>query len=80
MNQTLKAFVQKLNGLEGQIFKSVASDNGSEFASLSQLTKETDVYFCHPYASYQRGTSENLYKIIRRFLPEHQTLKEVKDS
>ncbi|HCT95518.1 IS30 family transposase [Vagococcus sp.] len=80
VDRTLKAFIQKLNGLEGQIFKSVTSDNGSEFANLSQLTTETDVYFCHPYASYERGTSENQHKIIRRFLPKHQSLKEVKDS
>ena len=80
VDRTLQAFIQKLNGLEGQIFKSVTSDNGSEFAGLSQLTTETDVYFCHPYASYERGTSENQHKIIRRFLPKHQSLKDVKDS
>ena len=80
VDRTLKAFIQKLNGLEGQIFKTVTSDNGSEFATLSQLTTETDVYFCHPYASYERGTSENQHKIIRRFLPKHQSLKKVKDT
>lgn len=80
VDQTIRAFIQKLNGLEGQIFKSVTSDNGSEFATLSQLPTETAIYFCHPYASYERGTSENQHKIIRRFLPKHQSLKEVKDD
>ena len=41
--------------------------------------EETDVYFCHPFASFERGTSENQHKIIRRFLPKHQSLKEVSD-
>lgn len=48
VDRTLKVFFQKLKGLEGQIFKSVTSDNGSEFATLSQLPTKTDIYFCHP--------------------------------
>lgn len=39
--------------------------------------KKTDVYFYHPFASFERDTSENQHKIIRRFLPKHQSLKEV---
>jgi Transposase and inactivated derivatives, IS30 family len=80
VDQTLETFIKQLNGLEGQIFKTVTSDNGSEFANLSKLTEETTVYFCHPYASFERGTSENQHKIIRRFLPKHQSLKDVKDT
>lgn len=80
VDQILKAFIKQLNGLEGEIFKTVTSDNGSEFANLSKLTDKTEVYFCHPYASYERGTSENQHKIIRRFLPKHQSLKDVTDN
>lgn len=77
VDQALKAFIKQLNGLNGQIFKTVTADNGSEFANLSKLSEKTEVYYCHPYASYERGTSENLHKIIRRFLPKHQSLKDV---
>lgn len=80
VDQALKTFIKQLNGLEGQIFKTVTSDNGSEFANLSKLSEKTEVYYCHPYASFERGTSENLYKIIRRFLPKHQSLKEVQEN
>ena len=79
VDQTLQSFIQSLKGLDSQIFKTVTSDNGSEFANLSHLSEETDVYFCHPFASFERGTSENQHKIIRRFLPKHQSLKEVSD-
>lgn len=79
VDQTLQNFIQSLKGLDSQIFKTVTSDNGSEFANLSRLSEETDVYFCHPFASFERGTSENQHKIIRRFLPKHQSLKEVSD-
>ena len=68
------------NGLEEQLFKTVTADNGSEFANLSKLTEKTEIYFCQPYASFERGTSENQHKIIRRFLPKHQSLKEVVDT
>jgi len=52
-----------LDSIEGEIFTTVTSDNGSEFANLTELSEETDVYFCHPYASYERGTSEEKIKL-----------------
>ena len=79
VDKTLRTFIQSLKRLDGQIFKTITSDNGSEFANLSHLAEKTDVYFCHPFASFERGTSENQHKIIRRFLPKHQSLKEVGD-
>jgi len=80
VDQTLQHFIQQLGDIEGAVFKTVTSDNGSEFANLAELSEETDVYFCHPYASYERGTSENQHKIIRRFLPKHQSLQTVSES
>lgn len=79
VDKTLRTFIQSLKGLDSQIFKTITSDNGSEFANLSQLAEKTDVYFCHPFAFFERGTSENQHKIIRRFLPKHQSLKEVSE-
>lgn len=79
VDKTLQTYIQSLKELDSQIFKTVTSDNGSEFANLSHLSKKTDVYFCHPFASFERGTSENQHKIIRRFLPKHQSLKKVSD-
>jgi len=80
VDQTLQQFMQQLSGNEGKIFKTITSDNGSEFANLAELSEEIDVYFCHPYASYERGTSENQHKIIRRFLPKNQSLRNVSDA
>ena len=54
-----------------KVFKTITSDNGSEFAGLHEALHETlDVYFSHPYASWERGTSENQHKFIRRFIPK----------
>ena len=54
------------------VFKTITSDNGSEFATLSDLEQVTDtnIYFTHPYSSFERGTNERHNGLIRRFLPK----------
>lgn len=54
------------------VFKTITTDNGSEFASLSNLEELSDtlVYFAHPYSSYEKGTNERHNGIIRRFIPK----------
>lgn len=60
------------------VFKTITSDNGSEFSTLETDLKETtQVYFSHPYAAYERGTSENQHKLIRRFIPKSQPISQV---
>jgi IS30 family transposase len=52
--------------------KSMTYDNGLEMANHKWLTKKTnmDIYFAHPYSSWERGTNENTNGLIRRFLPK----------
>ena len=80
--QAVEEAIQSLRQRAGeafpQLFKTITSDNGSEFAGLhASLQEVVDVYFTHPYASWERGTSENQHKIIRRFLPKGQPLKDI---
>lgn len=55
-----------------QVFKSITSDNGLEFAELHKIEEKLDVkvYFTHPYASYERGTNERHNGLLRRFIPK----------
>ena len=54
-----------------EIFKTITTDNGSEFADLSNLEEvsNTIVYYAHPYTSYDKGTVERHNGLIRRFIP-----------
>jgi IS30 family transposase len=58
-----------------QIFKSITVDNGSEFLDfealeLSAFSKKqrTQIFYAHPYSSWERGSNENANRIIRRFI------------
>ena len=55
-----------------QVFKSITSDNGLEFAELHKLEEQSNVkvYFTHPYASCERGTNERHNGLLRRFIPK----------
>jgi IS30 family transposase len=55
-----------------EIFKTITTDNGSEFADLSNLEEvsNTLVYYAHPYTSCNKGTVERHNGLIRRFIPK----------
>jgi len=61
-----------------QVFKTITSDNGSEFADLSTLEAETDtkVYFTHPYSSFEKGTNERHNGLVRRFIPKGKRISD----
>ena len=52
--------------------RSVTLDNGKEFAQHEEIAKDTimDVFFAHPYHSWERGTNENTNGLIRRLHPK----------
>ena len=54
-----------------KVFKTITTDNGSEFADLADLEKISDtlVYFAHPYTSCDKATVERHNGLIRRFIP-----------
>lgn len=82
-NKKPESVVYCLNVLERRygkmfrrVFKSITVDNGMEFADCKRLErsiykgKRTNMYYCHPYSSYERGTNERLNREIRRKLPK----------
>ena len=83
-NHTAGAVVDALDNLERKwgdifplVFRTITVDNGVEF-SFSELLersvigegKRTQLYYCHPYCSSERGTNENHNRMIRRKIPK----------
>ena len=80
VDKALSGIFTNDSSLKKKIFKSFTADNGSEFAGLSGLIESLKVYFCHPYASHERGSSENQHKLIRRFIPKGTPIEKVSDN
>lgn len=64
--------------------KTITCDNGVEFSTNCEFSNNeliefvrTNLYYCHPYRSGERGTNENQNKLIRRFYPKGFDLSEV---
>lgn len=64
------------------VFKTITTDNGSEFSSLSELEEisKTLVYFAHPYTSCEKGSVERHNGLIRRFLPKGKRIDSFTDE
>ena len=84
-DRTNESVCKALNKLERRygvvnfrnIFKTITCDNGVEFSNPDLLEtsycshqKRTNIYYCHPYSSCERGSNENANKLIRRFIPK----------
>src|SRR5699024_1598072 len=80
VTEAIESLVERAGDHMPSLFKTITSDNGSEFSALHETLKHvTDVYFARPFASYERGTSENQHKLIRRFIPKGQPISAVSD-
>lgn len=56
--------------------QSLTLDNGKEFARHEELARTTglDVFFAHPYHSWERGTNENTNGLVRQYAPKRQSM------
>jgi IS30 family transposase len=63
-------------------FKTITTDNGSEFARLAELETltQTKVYFTHPYTSCEKGSIENHNGLIRRFIPKGKRISDYSNA
>ncbi len=66
---------------KGQGLKTITTDNGSEFAGHSSISKKLNVpvFFADPYSSWQKGAIENANKLIRQYIPKEMDLNYVSD-
>lgn len=57
----------------------ITFDNGKEFADHETLATalETNIYFAHPYRSWERGLNENSNGLLRQYFPKGMALTEI---
>ena len=94
-NQKAESVVKEIDKLERQfgcknfkeIFKSITTDNGSEFLDFKALEKSiytkqprTKLYYCHAYCSCEKGTCERINREIRRLIPKGSDLSKYCDE
>lgn len=95
-DRTQKSVVSALNRLERTLgyddftatFKTITCDNGVEFLDFEGIEnsvyqkgqKRTTVYYCHPFCSGERGTNENINRMIRRKIPKGESIEPYTDN
>lgn len=61
----------------GQVFKTITTDNGSEFAFLDRVGfLRGRIYYAHPYSSWEKGTNERHNRLLRRFISKGSSISD----
>ena len=69
------AVIAATDGLPAQIRRSLTWDCGSEMARHASITATgLPVFFAHPHSPWERGSNENLNRIVREFFPKGVTI------
>lgn len=80
----LNRLEQRHKGRFRETFKTITCDNGSEFLHSESLErsciydgKRTELYYAHPYSSWERGSNENANKLIRKFIKKGEDISKL---
>lgn len=62
--------------------KTLTLDNGLEFSGHQKLAARTGlkIYFAHAYAAWERGTVENMNRLLRQYLPKKSDFRKISDE
>lgn len=73
--------VNLLNPLAA-ITHTITLDNGKEFAHHELVAKalKVDIYFAHPYSSWERGLNENTNGLIRQYIKKGSSFENITEE
>ena len=76
-----QAIIIKLHSMT-PLVKTLTFDNGKEFAEHARIDAalQSTTYFADPFASWQRGSNENLNGLLRQYIPKKRPLSSVTDK
>ena len=80
VNDALLDYIMESKTKVAEVFKSITSDNGSEFSGLIDFESLVAVYFCHPYSSFERGSNERHNGILRQFIPKGRSINDFSED
>jgi transposase, IS30 family len=80
-NLLSKAAVTHMTDMKLKV-KTITFDNGLEFADHATIAEGlgADIYFAHPYASWERGINENTNGLIRQYFPKGTDFNQITDE
>jgi len=76
VTKTFKILKDTLGKNFSRVFKSFTADNGTEFSNYKEIINyiEVIIYFCHPYASCEKGSNEKNNGLIRYFIKKREDI------
>mgnify|MGYP001619950040 CR=1 FL=1 len=77
-----RVLVQKLSRIPQKCRHTLTRDRGSENVRHEAVSNVlgVDVFFAHPYSSYERGSNENANGLLRRYFPKKTDWNKVSDE
>jgi IS30 family transposase len=84
--QTIDKVVEEISNFKDAIGKDefdhiskiLLTDNGKEFINIEKIesiSSNINLFYCHPYSSFEKGSIENNHELIRRVIPKGVSLK-----
>ncbi len=73
---TIRKHLGKINVKQSDLMPVILTDNGTEFCKPTEIEcdefgiQHSKVFYCNPYASYQKGQLENNHTNLRRIFPK----------
>lgn len=77
------SLVTDLSKFPTDFVQTITTDNGSENSDHKQWSAKingTKVYFCHPYHSWEKGSVENIFTRVRKFIPKGTSIDQISQN